>query len=119
MPTIHQLVQKGRKRAKKKNLESRVALKPSKTRGLHESLHFDTKEAELRPAQGGTCTAYQRYRSDGIYSGCRPQFAGTRNRFNPGWAREGFAGRTLSHCARDFGHDGGSKPQKGQVEIRS
>ena len=118
MPTIHQLVQKGRKRAKKKTASPALRSNPQK-RGVCTRVYTSTpkkpnsalrKVARVRLTNGVEVTAY--------IPGVGHNLQEHAIVLDPRWAREGFAGRAVSHRARYLGHDGCSEPQKGQVEIR-
>ena len=110
MPTIHQLVQKGRKRAKKKTSSPALRSNPQK-RGVCTRVYTSTpkkpnsalrKVARVRLTNGIEVTAY--------IPGVGHNLQEHAIVLIRGWAREGFARRTVSHCTWHFGHDGGSKP---------
>src|SRR5260370_42657259 len=64
------------------------------------------EEAELCVAQSGEGSLDERPGSDCLHSGRRAQSAGALHRARARWARERFAGRALSHCARDARQSG-------------
>ena len=68
---------------------------------VHPRLHHDAQEAKLGTPKGCARTAHQSTRSHGLHPGRRAQPAGALHRARAWWPREGFAGRALSHCARD------------------
>ena len=60
MPTINQLVRKGRQRVKYKTASPALQANPAEAWCLHPRLHTDTEEAELGAAKGRTCSPDQR-----------------------------------------------------------
>ena len=118
MPTISQLVRKGRKAVKYKTASPALQSNPQK-RGVCTRVYTQTpKKAEFGSAKGGACSFDQRNRSDDVYSGHRTQLARTLNCVNSRRSRERFAGCALSHYSRDARCDGRGKPQARSFEIR-
>ena len=60
MPTINQLIAKGRERQKTRNTVPGTAGLPAEAGRLHARLYDHAEEAELGAAQGGEGTADQR-----------------------------------------------------------
>ena len=50
MPTINQLVRKGRKKAADKSEDAGTQGQPAEARSVHPRVHDDTEEAELGPS---------------------------------------------------------------------
>jgi hypothetical protein len=68
MPTINQLVRRGRKQIKKKGTAPALKSCPQK-RGVCVRVYTTTPEAEFGFEKGRSCEAYQLHRSDELYSG--------------------------------------------------
>ena len=77
MPTINQLVRKGRTQSQVQVQVARLGKLAVSPRRVHPGDDPHAQEAELRDAQGGQGAPDQRLRSHRLHPGRRPQFAGT------------------------------------------
>ena len=80
VPTIQQLVRKGRQDKVSKTKTPALKGQPAAARRVHARLHDHPQEAELRAAQGRPRPPDQRHRGHGVHPGCRPQPAGALDR---------------------------------------
>src|SRR5258707_1998259 len=98
---------------------ARVDGLPGKARRVHSRVHANAEETELRAAQSGARAFDQLGGSDYVHSGHRAQLARALHRAGARRAREGPAGRALSHRARNFGCRGRRESQAGALEVWS
>src|SRR6266446_5294396 len=84
-----------------------------------DGMHGNAEETELRAAQSGARAFDQLGGSDYVHSGHRAQLARALHRAGARRAREGPAGRALSHRARNFGCRGRRESQAGTLEVWS
>src|SRR6267378_1839629 len=101
------------------NEVARVDGLPGKARRVHSRVHADAEETELRATQSRACAPHQLHRGDHIYSRRRSQLAGALHRAGARRAREGPAGRALSHRARNAGRRRRRESQAGALEVWS
>src|SRR5579871_5254774 len=85
---------------------------------MHARVHPNAQETEFRAAQSGACAAEPRNRSNHLYTGGRPQFAGALDCADPRGPREGPARRALPRNPRRAGYGGRGQPQTGEIEVR-
>ena len=80
MPTINQLVRKGRQAGQIQNGQSGAAEFAAEAWRLHARLYADAEEAELGAAQSGARSSDQRHRGYDLHSGRWTQLAGALDR---------------------------------------
>src|SRR6185437_5892234 len=80
---------------------ARAAIQSAEARRVHAGVHDDSEEAQLRVAESRACAPDEWLRGDGLHSRGRPQPAGTLDRADPWWTREGSAWRPVSHRPRE------------------
>src|SRR6266446_5413643 len=97
---------------------ARVDGLPGKARRVHSRVHANAEETELGAAQSGARTVDERGGSDDVHSRDWAQLARALDRAGARRPREGFAGRAVSHRARDAGCRGRGKPQARALEVR-
>ena len=118
MPTIQQLVRKGRQakptKAKTPALQGRA---PAAWR-VHPRVHQHPEEAELRPAQGRPCPPDQRRRDHRLHPRRGPQPPGALDRARPRRSCEGPPGRPLQDHPRHARHLRRQGPQAGPQPLR-
>src|SRR4029077_6400 len=85
---------------------------------VHSRVHPNAEEAELGAAQSGARALDECGGSDDVHSGHRAQLAGTLDRAGARRPREGLAGGSLSHRARNAGRGGRGEPQARALEVR-
>ena len=71
MPTINQLVRKGRNARKVKDEKSGAEAVSPEARGLSSCVHNDAEEAELGASKGGSCPFDEWDGGDDLYPWCR------------------------------------------------
>ena len=91
---------------------------PAEAWSMRSRVHPDAQEAELGVAESGARQVDECDGSDDLYPGRGPQFARALDRFDPGRARQGFAGRSVSRNTRDVGFRGGHGSQTRAFQIR-
>ena len=133
MPTINQLVRRGRKSRKSKSSS------PALQYTFNANKQRRTRQARGAPQKRGVCTQVktmtpkkpnsalrkvarvrltQRHRGDGLHPGRGPSTAGTQRGAGARRAREGPAGRALPHRARHAGCRGRAESQSGAQQVR-
>ena len=89
MPTINQLIRKGRVKPTYRNTVPALAGLAAEARRLHARLYDHAEEAELGASQGRQGAPDQRLRGDRLHPGRGPQSAGAFGRDDPRRPREG------------------------------
>ena len=124
MPSINQLVRKGRNRPKKKvatpGLKSGQGRKrriaAPQRRGVCTRVYTHTpEEAELRAPQGGARSTHQRHGGDRLHPRRGPQPPGALRGAGARRTRQGPAGRPLQGRARHARRRGRVRPQEGPL----
>ena len=100
LPTINQLVRKGRKAAGDEEQDAGAQGQSAEARRVHARLHHDAQEAELGAAQGRPCAPDQRHGGHRLHPGHRPQPAGALDRARAWRSCEGPAGCALQDHPR-------------------
>ena len=118
MPTISQLVRKGRKQVVEKTKTPALQKLPAEAGGMHPRVYVDAQEAELGSAQGSPRAPDQPDRSDGIYSRRRPQPPGTLDRSDPRRPCQRSAGCPVPHHSRHDGHGRRRRAEEEPFEVR-
>jgi hypothetical protein len=118
MPTINQLVRKGRKRINKKTNTPALKGAPQK-RGVCTRVYTSTpKEAQFRLAESCQSQTDDRDRSYRIYTRHRAQSPGTFGCSGSWWTYKGPARGKVSYCQRHSGHTWRRGSKTGQIKIR-
>ena len=100
VPTIQQLVRKGRESKPAKAKTAGPEGRAPAPRRVHPRVHEHPEEAELGAAQGRPCAAHQRHRGHGLHPRRGPQPAGALDRARPRRPGEGPPGRPLQDHPR-------------------
>src|SRR3989338_2481461 len=88
-------------------------------RGLYQSDHGDSQEAELRASEGRAGASDQRHGGDGLHSGRRTYFAGALGCGDPRRPGKGFAGCALPYSTGSVGYDWSGGEETAEIKIRS
>jgi hypothetical protein len=105
MPTINQLVRKGRQQVEKKNKAPALQANPQK-RGVCTRVYTTTpKKPNSALRKVARVRLVERVRGHGLHPGRGAQPAGALDRADPGRPREGPAGRALPHHPGDPGRE--------------
>jgi hypothetical protein len=118
MPTINQLIKRGRRRLPKRKSSPALDRCPQKRGGLRAGFHHDPEEAEFGPSEGRPGAAHQRDGSDHVHPGRRAQSPRALRRSHPRRPGQRSPRRSVSRDPRCSGYVGGSGPKAGAIQIR-
>ena len=114
MPTIQQLVRKGRESKSDEDEDAGPQGRAPASRRVHPRLHDHAQEAELGAAQGRPRAAHERHRGHRLHPRRGPQPAGALDRARARRPGEGPAGCPLQDHPRHPRHLRRARPQAGR-----